>query len=199
LPALIVRPRQCIRLLAIENTRHLSEMRFTVNEGHELAMWLRMAYLAFHRQVNAWMLEHGVTADQFVVLRVVAREPGLTQIEIVQRTASDPNTVAAILRLLERRRLIRRQAHARDGRARCVFLTAAGRKLQQRAYQESEPLRAALGECTTASGRAQNEQFLQRVHKVFSAPIAGANGRPPGRLPKRKAGKLRRGPRIKDN
>jgi DNA-binding MarR family transcriptional regulator len=134
-----------------------------------------------------------------VVLRVVAREPGLTQIEIVERTASDPNTVAAILRLLERRRLVRRQAHARDRRARCVFLTAAGRKLQQRAYQDSEPLRTALGDCTTASGRTQNEQFLQRVHNVFSAPIAGANGRPPKRFPKRTAGKLPRGPRIKDN
>ena len=66
-------------------------------------MWLRKGYLAFHRRVNAWMLNYGITADQFVVLRVVGREPGITQIEIVKRTASDPNTVAAILRLLEQR------------------------------------------------------------------------------------------------
>jgi DNA-binding MarR family transcriptional regulator len=58
------------------------------------------------------MLIYGITADQFVVLRVVGREPGITQIEIVKRTASDPNTVAAILRLLEQRDLVRRQPHA---------------------------------------------------------------------------------------
>ena len=157
-----------------------------MKEAFELAMLLRKAYLAFHRQVNAWMLKYAVTADQFVVLRVVAREPGLTQIEIVERTDSDPNTVAAILRRLETRGLIRRKAHVRDGRARCVFLTGAGRTLQHRAYKDSEPLRDAFEDCTAKSGRTQNEQFLELVHKVFSAPIAGANGRPPRRLSKRK-------------
>jgi hypothetical protein len=65
-------------------------------------MLLRKAYLSFHRRANARMLDHGVTADQFVLLTVVAREPGITQITIVERTGSDPNTVAAILRLRTR-------------------------------------------------------------------------------------------------
>src|SRR5262245_23031434 len=107
-------------------------------------MLLRKAYLTFHRRANAWMLSHGLTADQFVLLSVVAREPGITQVTIVERTASDPNTVAAILRLLERRRLVRREAHARDGRARCVFLTAEGRRALRRAARASESILAAL-------------------------------------------------------
>ena len=41
-------------------------------------MWLRKAYLAFHRRGNVWMLGYGVTADQYVVLRLVTREPGYT-------------------------------------------------------------------------------------------------------------------------
>jgi DNA-binding MarR family transcriptional regulator len=150
-------------------------------ESHVLAMCLRRAYLAFHRQVNAWTLKYGITADQFVMLRVAAREPGLTQIEIVERTASDPNTVAAILRLLEERGLIRRKPHATDGRARCVFLTSRGRKLQQRAYEESDPLRVALAECAIPGDRHQNEQFLHRVHDKFLRPIAETNT-PPARL-----------------
>jgi len=155
-----------------------------LNDSHELAMLLRKAYLAFHRQVNACMRDYGITADQFVVLRVVAREPGLAQIEIVERTSSDPNTVAAIVRILERQRLIVRRSHAHDGRARCVFLTAAGRKLQQRAYENSESLRAALTNCTTERDRAQNSRFLQFVHDVFSAPVCGTNGRPARRRSK---------------
>ena len=81
-----------------------------MHESHELAMWLRKAYLAFHRRVNTWMLNHGITADQYVVLHVVAREPGITQIKIVERAASDPNTIAAILKLLEHRGLVLRQS-----------------------------------------------------------------------------------------
>ena len=158
-----------------------------VRDGDELAMWLRKGYLAFHRRVNAWMLNYGITADQFVVLRVVGREPGITQIEIVERTASDPNTVAAILRLLERRNLVRRQPHAHDRRAHCVFLTAAGDKLQQRTFKDSEPLRAALRDCETNSQSRQNQLLLQRIHEVFSALPSATNGQPRRRPSPRKA------------
>jgi DNA-binding MarR family transcriptional regulator len=149
-----------------------------VNNGHEVGMWLRKAYLSFHRRANAWMLNHGVTADQFVLLSVVAREPGLTQIAIVERTASDPNTVAAILRLLEQRRLIRREAHARDGRARCVFLTAEGRRVQRRAAKDAEPILATLLGCLADRDSSQIGRFLQGVHQAFSKPVNGANGQP---------------------
>jgi DNA-binding MarR family transcriptional regulator len=148
-------------------------------------MWLRKAYLSFHRRANARVLNAGVTADQFVLLSVLAREPGLTQITIVERTASDPNTVAAILRLLEGRGLIRREAHTRDRRARCVFLTAEGRRVQRRAAKDAELLLAALWDCVADRDRSQIERFLQRVHAVFSMPLAGANGQSPGRVSKR--------------
>jgi DNA-binding MarR family transcriptional regulator len=141
-------------------------------------MWLRKAYLSFHRRANASILGAGVTADQFVVLSVLMREPGITQITIVERTASDPNTVAAILRLLEQRGLVRRETHAGDRRARCVFLTVEGRRVQRRAAKVVEPLLAALCDCMAGGGRGQIESCLKRVHAMFSTPAAGANGRP---------------------
>jgi DNA-binding MarR family transcriptional regulator len=149
-------------------------------------MWLRKAYLAFHRRANAWMLDHGVTADQFVLLTVVAREPGITQITIVDRTSSDPNTVAAILRLLEQRGLVRREAHARDRRARCVFLTAEGQRVQKRAAKDAEPIVATLWDCMADCDRGQVERFLQCVHQVFSPPSGEANGQAPRRSSPRK-------------
>src|SRR5262245_57783753 len=149
-----------------------------MSNGHELGMWLRKAYLSFHRRANARLLKHGVTADQFVLLSVLAREEGITQITIVERTASDPNTVAAILRLLERRGLIRRESHARDRRARCVFMTAEGKRIQRRAAKESEPLLSSLWECMEATDRSQVERFLKRIHAVFSAATTTANGQP---------------------
>jgi DNA-binding MarR family transcriptional regulator len=166
-------------------TDRLAEKGIAVHEGHELGMLLRKAYLSFHRRANARTLTHGITADQFVLLTVVAREPGITQITIVERTASDPNTVAAILRLLERRRLVRREAHARDRRARCVFLTAAGRRVQRHAAEDAESFLTSLWDCLADFDRDQVERFLRRVHHVFSATPAEANGRPGARLPAR--------------
>jgi DNA-binding MarR family transcriptional regulator len=145
-------------------------------------MLLRKAYLSFHRRANSWMLEQGVTADQFVLLTVVAREPGLTQVSIVERTSSDPNTVAAVLRRLEQRRLVRREAHARDRRMRRVFLTAEGRRLQRRTAEDAEPILAALSECVADGDRERIERFLQCVHRDFSVPTAEANGQS-GRRP----------------
>jgi len=162
-------------------TYRVPEMGIAVHEGYKLGMLLRKAYLAFHRRANAWMLEHGVTADQFVLLTVVAREPGITQITIVERTGSDPNTVAAILRLLEERRLVRREAHARDGRARCVFLTAEGRRVQRRAAKDAAPIVATLWDCMADCDHSEIEQFLRCVQEVFSAPLAERNGQPPRR------------------
>jgi DNA-binding MarR family transcriptional regulator len=158
-----------------------------VPDGYALGMWLRKAYLSFHRRANAHLLSHGVTADQFVLLSLLAREEGITQITIVERTASDANTVAAVLRLLERRGLVRREAHTRDRRARCVFLTAQGRRVQRRAANDAAPLLAALWNCMADCDRTQIERFLGRVHQSFCGPFAGPDGQEPPRLSRGKA------------
>src|SRR3954467_8294727 len=103
-----------------------------MHPGYEFGMLLRKAYLGFHRRANARMLKLGITADQFVALSVIGQEEGLTQVTMVERMESDPNTVTAILALLERRGLVRRTVHAKDRRARSVFLTSAGRRMQVR-------------------------------------------------------------------
>lgn len=158
-----------------------------MNKGHELGMLLRRAYLLFHRRANGWLHKLGVTADQYVVLTVVAGEPGIMQMTIAERTASDANSITVILRLLERRGLIRREVHASDGRARCVFLTAEGRRMQRRAASEAEAIVAALWDCLAGNERRHVEQFLKRVQQAFAEPFSKANGKPPKRVATRQA------------
>src|SRR5919108_5282897 len=112
--------------------------------GREIARALRAAYLALHRQTNACFAGDGVTADQFVMLSALADADGVTQQELVRRVCSDPNTVRAILLLLEGRGLVARERHPADGRARRVTLTAKGRRAFQKLWIKSEPLRVRL-------------------------------------------------------
>jgi DNA-binding MarR family transcriptional regulator len=112
--------------------------------GREVARALRAAYLALHRQTNACFADDGVTADQFVILSALADADGVTQQELVRRVGSDPNTVRAILLLLEGRGLVARDRHPADGRARCVTLTVKGRSVFKTLWTKSEPLRARL-------------------------------------------------------
>jgi DNA-binding MarR family transcriptional regulator len=112
--------------------------------GHDLAMALRAAYLALHRRTDGRLARHGVTADQFVLLAALARGDARTQRDLARRTASDPNTVRAMLLLLEARGLIARDAHPTDARARTVRLTAQGRRTYAKLWAGSESVREQL-------------------------------------------------------
>jgi DNA-binding MarR family transcriptional regulator len=112
--------------------------------GHEIAMGLRSAYRVMHRQTDVCFTKRGVTANQFVLLALLAEEDGITQQELVWRACSDPNTVRAMLVLLESRGLVARGRHPDDGRARNVTLTRKGRRMYERLWKESEPLRQQL-------------------------------------------------------
>src|SRR5262245_66373388 len=101
-------------------------------------MRLRGAYLTFHRMANAHFGQFGVTADQFVVLTLLAEEDGVTQRDVVGQAFSDANTIGEMLRRLEKKQFVRRKPHPKDGRARCVVLTPRGRKMQKRLRESWE-------------------------------------------------------------
>ena len=133
-------------------------------------MTLRAAYLALHRQTNDCFAEDGVTADQFLLLVALSEADAVTQQDLVRRVGSDPNTVRAMLLLLEGRGLVARERHPADGRARCVTLTVEGRRVFKKLWTRSEPLRERLlgafqpDEVTTLLGH------LRRVAEVMTPP-----------------------------
>ena len=74
--------------------------------------------------------KHGikVTLDQWLVLKKISEEPGIAQVEIAHTTFKDPAAVTRILDILERKKLVKRQAGT-DRRAYEIYLSAAGAKL----------------------------------------------------------------------
>lgn len=145
-----------------------------MTSGREIARALRAAYLALHRQTNDCVAKDGVTADQFVLLSALADADGVTQQELVRRVGSDPNTVRAMLLLLESRGLVARQRHPADGRARCVTLTVKGRKVFKKLWTKSEPLRMGLLAAFRPDEVTTLLELLLRVTEVM-APTA-SNG-----------------------
>ncbi len=134
--------------------------------GHELAIALRAAYLTMHRRTDSILLRSGVTADQFVVLAELSEGVALTQRDLVSRTWSDPNTLRAMLVLLERRRLVERRPHPTDGRARSVSLTKNGWRVFRKLWRTSEPVREAL---VTAVGPDEAEILVAQLRKIVAA------------------------------
>ncbi len=143
--------------------------------GHELAMALRAAYLAMHRRTDAIFTRSGVTADQFVVLASLADGDALTQRDLVSRTSSDPNTLRAMLVLLERRQLIERRPHPTDGRARTVSLTRKGRRVFQELWRKSEALRQRLVAALPAGDAELLIGQLRRIVTAMATERAGSS------------------------
>ncbi len=146
-----------------------------MRSGHEIAMALRSAYLAMHRAADARFAKYAVTADQFVVLATLAQGDAGTQQDLVARTASDPNTVRAMLVLLEGRGLVARGRHPTDGRARSVTLTRKGRRVYQRLWAAGEAFRTHLLELF---GAAEVEVLLDYLGRVAQAAAADGTRRP---------------------
>jgi len=143
-----------------------------------MAMGLRAAYWAMHRQTDACLARRGVTADQFVLLALLAERDGITQQELVRRASSDANTVRAMLILLESRGLIVRGQHPTDGRARRVTLTRKGRQVYERLWAESEPLRQRLLDAFEPEETDTVVDFLARICEAMTPSPAGKPTRP---------------------
>lgn len=111
---------------------------------HDLAMGLRRAYWALHRRTDESLEKRDVTANQFVLLALLMEEDGITQQDLVLRASSDPSTIRAMLVLLQKKGLIGRSQHARDGRALSVTLTQKGRRAYTQMWTVTQSVRHRL-------------------------------------------------------
>ena len=76
----------------------------TTRFAESFGIRLRRAYQSLHRRANAELRrQFDVTADQFVVLSLLADRDGVSQQEICSRCYSDPSTLGALVRLMEGR------------------------------------------------------------------------------------------------
>lgn len=129
-------------------------------------MALRCAYLLMHRHVDAHFVTAGITADQFVLLTALRETGTQTQQELANQIAADPNTLRAMLLLLEKKQLLHREPHPTDGRARLVSLTPAGEKLQSKLWQESEGFRQNLA---ALLGHTDSETLIRLLNQLSQA------------------------------
>ncbi len=148
--------------------------------GHDIALSLRAAYLAMHRQTNAHLSRFSVTADQFVLLNALVNRDGITQQQLVRLASSDPNTIRSMLVLLEQRGLVRRATHPEDGRARHVTITLKGRRTYTRLSAAIKPLQDRLLNLFAPNEVDALVYRLARIAGALARPVAGR--RQPKRL-----------------
>jgi MarR family transcriptional regulator, organic hydroperoxide resistance regulator len=71
----------------------------------------------------------GVTGPQRLVLRIVARFPGIPAGQVAQLLHVDPSTLTGILKRLERQGLVRRRRDPKDRRRAFLGITDQGKRI----------------------------------------------------------------------
>lgn len=142
---------------------------------------LRRAWYALNQAFRQRVAHLGITPDQFSILRWLREgDPaGLTQRQITDLMASDPNTITSTLARMEKSGLITRKPHERDRRAHRVQIRAEGRRVFEQASVQALELQTQV---LAALPSDRRECFLEELEIVADA-CAAALEKP---APKRK-------------
>jgi DNA-binding MarR family transcriptional regulator len=140
-----------------------------LDEAHDLAMALRGAYKTMHRKADSFFIKFGVTADQYVLLHILAQESAVTQETLVVRASSDPNTVRRMLLLLEGRGIVARKRHPTDERARSVSLTRKGSDIYGQLRSAFEPFLELLISDYCPEEMQILQGLLKRIPTIMAA------------------------------
>jgi DNA-binding MarR family transcriptional regulator len=139
---------------------------------HDIAMSLRGAYLAVHRQADSEFARYGITADQFVVLAVLVDGTVRSQSAVCRLTYSDPNTMGAMLALMETRGLVKRMRHEADRRTRTVVVTSKGKRIFAKLWSGREATRVRMEALFTGAEVEALLGLLKRIIQELSAQQA---------------------------
>lgn len=115
---------------------------------------------------QAEMVAGDLTPRQYAVLVTVAKNEGLSQTNLVEKTGIDRSTLADIIRRMLKKGLIQRRRTKEDARAYAVKLTELGRQT----LSAAEPLAQRVDErvLSVLPGQ-QRDQFIKDLHLIIEA------------------------------
>jgi DNA-binding MarR family transcriptional regulator len=101
----------------------------------------------------------------FSVLSLITHNPGITSRQLCTSLGILPPNLVGMVNALEKRGLIVRQPHPRDGRAMGLHLTPGGRKLMRDAERTAAELEAHAASRLSATEVKNQIRRLQKVYQ----------------------------------
>jgi homoprotocatechuate degradation regulator HpaR len=140
--------------------------------SRSLPMALLRAREAVMERFRPLLRRHGVTEQQWRVLRALSVTPETSASALGEAACIGLPSLSRILRALEARRLIGRRVKSTDQRTTLVSLTAAGRRFLGKAGGESEERYEALAAEIGHDDLQQLYALLERVSAMGDASVA---------------------------
>lgn len=125
----------------------------------------RRASLAVIEVFLKRMAPYGLKPVDFSVLSLVAHNAGITSRQLCSALGVLPPNLVGMVNALEKRELIVRKPHPRDGRAMGLHLTAAGQKLVRDAEKTAAQLESDVAARLTPAEQRTLLRLLKKVYK----------------------------------
>lgn len=124
----------------------------------------RRAALAVIEVFIERMAPYGLRPVDFSVLSLIRHNPGITSRQLCSSLGILPPNLVGLVNSLEKRELILRQPHPRDGRAMGLHLTPAGEKLADAAEKTAADLESEASGRLTAGELKTLIRLLKKVY-----------------------------------
>ena len=124
----------------------------------------RRAALAIIGEFLTQMAPYGLRPVDFSVLSLITHNPGITSRQLCTALGLQPSNLVAMINALEKRELIARLPHPRDGRAMGLHVNAKGRELMQNAEKTAARLEA---DATARLTPAENKTLIRLLKKIY--------------------------------
>ncbi|WP_231402314.1 MarR family winged helix-turn-helix transcriptional regulator [Caenimonas aquaedulcis] len=124
----------------------------------------RRAALAVIEVFLQRMAQYDLRPVDFSVLSLVTHNPGITSRQLCTTLGILPPNLVGMINALEKRELIERRPHPRDGRAMGIHLTPSGEKLMRDAERTAAELEAEVASRLTA---AEGRILIRLLKKVY--------------------------------
>lgn len=134
---------------------------------------IRQTHIALSHALQQRLALYNMTSPQMIFMREIWLEEGLSQRELSARVGTAESTTVSALRVLERRKLIKRIARPGDRRAVRVYLTPAGRQLEQDVVPKIVAVNARVVDGIAADELAVLDKVLARIRDNALALVAG--------------------------
>jgi DNA-binding MarR family transcriptional regulator len=125
----------------------------------------RRAALAVIDVFLAGMAPYQLKPVDFSVLSLVAHNPGITSRQLCSTLGILPPNLVGMVNTLEKRELVARRPHPRDGRAMGLHLTPAGQKLMRDAEKTAATIEAGVASRLTPAELRTLIALLKKIYK----------------------------------
>lgn len=134
--------------------------------AHSLPMALLQARESAMRRFRPMLRGHGLTEQQWRVIRALAEVDHIEVSELAERSLLLGPSLTRILQFLESKDLVSRTRVVADQRRSTIALTASGRSVFEEVAPDSE---ACYAEIEEAFGKDGLDQLYDQLHRMYVA------------------------------